>query len=128
MLQIVDETVRAITPHVLGVDAVGELPGPDLQASVDFLADWHQKGIPEFRVVSNLAFLTLNLYSLARKGRLFPRLDYSSQAALLERLYRARGDCSRGSTTARRRPCSSDCIERGVRSPTNSSTSSPRRR
>lgn len=91
MLQIVEETVRAITPHVLGVDAVGELPGADLQASVDFLADWHEKGIPEFRVVSNLAFLTLNLYSLVRKGRLFPRLDYGSQAALLERLYRAKG-------------------------------------
>src|SRR5450756_2031313 len=70
MLQIVEETVRAITPHVLGVDAVGELPGADLQASVDFLADWHEKGIPEFRVVSNLAFLTLNLYSLVRKARL----------------------------------------------------------
>ncbi|MBK5093986.1 MAG: hypothetical protein JJE48_10800 [Actinobacteria bacterium] len=91
MLRIVEETVRSITPHVLGVDAVEELPEADPQASVDFLSGWLEKGIPEFQIVTNTAFLALNLYSFIKKGRLFPQLDNSKQAELLERLYDAKG-------------------------------------
>ena len=91
MLRIVKDTVRSITPHVLGVDAVEEFPEADPQASVDFMNGWLEKGIPEFRIVTNIAFLGLNLYSFIRKGRLFPRLDNSKQAELLERLYNAKG-------------------------------------
>ena len=86
LLRIVEETVKAVTPHVLGIGAVEEFPDADPQASVDFLGDWHEKGIPEFRVVSTIAFLLLNLCSLVVKARLFPRLDYDSQAALFGRL------------------------------------------
>jgi len=91
VLRIVEETVRSITPHVLGLDVVEELPDADPQASVDFLSEWLEQGISEFRILTNTAFLTLNLYSLIKKGRLFPQLDHSAQAELLERLYRAKG-------------------------------------
>ena len=91
MLRIVEETVKAITPHILGVDAVEEFPEADPQASVDFLSGWFEKGIPEFRILTNIAFLVLNLYSLFRKRRLFPQLDQSAQAELLKSLYKAKG-------------------------------------
>jgi hypothetical protein len=91
VLRIVEETVRSITPHVLGTDAVEEFPEADPQASVEFFSEWLGKGIPEFRIITNIAFLALNAYSLARKGRLFPRLDRGTQANLLERLYKAKG-------------------------------------
>jgi hypothetical protein len=91
LLRIVEETVRAVTPHVLGVDAFDDLPEADPQGSVDFLAGWLEKGIPEFGIISAAAFLALNLYSLFMKGRLFPRLDYPSQSRLLDRLFRAKG-------------------------------------
>lgn len=91
MLRIVEDTVRAITPHVLGVDAVKEMPEADPQASVDFLNDWLEKGISEYRIMTSVAFLALNAYSLLRKGRLFPGLDHDAQADLLERLYKAKG-------------------------------------
>jgi len=91
VLRIVEETVEAITPHVLGCDAFEELPDPDPRASVEFLNRWTDRGIPEFRAVATLAFLALNVYSFLRTGRLFPRLDPDSQAHLLVRLYRAKG-------------------------------------
>jgi NAD-dependent DNA ligase len=91
VLGIVEETIRAITPHVLGLDAVEELPEADPQATVDYINDWFEKGIPEYRLLTNFAFLQLNLYSLIRKGRLFPRLDYQSQARLMESLAKAKG-------------------------------------
>ena len=91
MLRIVEETVEAITPHVLGCDYFEELPDPDPRASAEFLERWTDRGIPEFGAVSTLAFLALNAYSFLRTGRLFPRLDRDSQARLLERLYRAKG-------------------------------------
>jgi hypothetical protein len=91
MLRIVRETVMAVTPHVLGVEAVDGLPSADPRASVDFLEDWLDKGIPEFRVISTAAFLALSLYSIIKRGHTFPRLDHSRQAELLERLYRAKG-------------------------------------
>ena len=91
MLRIVEDTVRSITPHILGVGAVEELPEADPQASVDFMNGWLEKGIPEFRILTNIAFLTLNLYSLIKKGRLFPRLDQGAQAELMENLYEAKG-------------------------------------
>jgi hypothetical protein len=91
LLRIVEETLRATTPHVLGVDAVAEMPEPDPQVSVDFLNDWVEKGIPEFRAVTNLMFLGLNLYALLRKGHLFPRLGARAQADLIQRLFKVRG-------------------------------------
>jgi hypothetical protein len=91
VLRIVEDTVRSITPHILGVGAVEELPEADPQASVDFMNGWLEKGIPEFRILTNIAFLTLNLYSLIKKGRLFPRLDQGAQAELMENLYEAKG-------------------------------------
>ena len=91
MLRIVEDTVRSITPHILGVGAVDELPEADPQASVDFMSGWLEKGIPEFLIVTNMAFLALNLYSLIKKGRLFPRLDQGAQAELLENIYEAKG-------------------------------------
>jgi len=91
VLRIVEDTVRSITPHILGVGAVDELPEADPQASVDFMSGWLEKGIPEFLIVTNMAFLALNLYSLIKKGRLFPRLDQGAQAELLENIYEAKG-------------------------------------
>jgi hypothetical protein len=91
MLRIVEETVRAVTPHVLGVEAVEELPDADPQASVDFLRDWIEAGIPEFGALTTFAFLALNAYSLVREGRLFPSLGFDSQARLMKRLHRAKG-------------------------------------
>jgi hypothetical protein len=91
VLRIVEETLKAVTPHILGVDPVDEFPSADPQASVDFLNDWFEMGIPEFRTATISCFLALNLYSLLRKGHLFPQLDSSVQAELLESLYGARG-------------------------------------
>ena len=91
MLRIVEDTVRSITPHILGVDAVEELPQADPEDSVEFVSEWLKVGIPEFRILTNIAFLTLNLYSLVRKGRPFPSLDHGTQAELFERLYKRKG-------------------------------------
>jgi len=91
VLRIVEDTVRSITPHILGVGEVDELPDADPQASVDFMVEWLEKGIPEFLLVTDIAFLAINLYSLIKKGRLFPRLDQGAQAELLENLYEAKG-------------------------------------
>ena len=91
MLRIVEDTVRSITPHILGVGAVEGLPTADPEDSVEFLSGWLEKGIPEFRILTNIAFLTLNLYSLVKKGRTFPRLDHGTQAEFLERLYEGKG-------------------------------------
>ena len=87
LLNIVMESAKAITPHILGVDAVDELPEADPRASVEVLEEWRESGIPEFHMITTLAVIVLNLYSLVRRGHLFPRLDFGSQAALLERLF-----------------------------------------
>jgi len=91
MLRIVEESIRAVTPHVLGVDAEMELPEADPQQSVDFMREWTDVGIPEFGAVTSLAFLLLNVYSLVRKRRMFHRLDREAQAELMHRLFRAKG-------------------------------------
>lgn len=91
MLRIVEDTVRAITPHILGTFAVPELPEPDPQASVDLLQEWLDKGLPEFGTVTTFALLALNLYSLANHALTFPKLNYRAQAALMERLFKRKG-------------------------------------
>jgi hypothetical protein len=91
VLRIVEDTVRSITPHILGVGEVDELPEADPEDSVEFVSRWLEAGIPEFRIINNIAFLTLNLYSMVKKGRPFPRLDHGTQAELLERLYAEKG-------------------------------------
>ncbi len=87
MLGIVEETIKAATPHVLGLDAVDELPEADPQASVEFTALFCEIGIPEFRWATIVSFLLLNLYSLIKKGHTFPSLDYSTQSELMERIF-----------------------------------------
>lgn len=91
MLRIVEESLKAVTPHLLGAGAVDWLPDPDPQESVDFLADWLESGISEFRVLTTLAFLTLNLCSLATERHLFPNLGPEARERLIERLFKRRG-------------------------------------
>lgn len=91
MLRIVEETVKAVTPHILGIEAVEGMPEPDPRASVDFMNEWLAKSIPEFGILNTIVFLALNLYSLVRKWHTFPRLEHGTQADLMEGLYKAKG-------------------------------------
>jgi hypothetical protein len=91
MLRIVSETVRAVTPHILGVEGVEGMPAPDTEDAVTFLDDWLQKSIPEYGLLNNAVFLAFNLYSLIRKAHTFPRLNQRAQADLMESLYRMKG-------------------------------------
>ena len=91
MLRIVEDTLRAITPHVIGAEAVEDLPEADPQASVDFLKEWVEMGMREFGSVATLMFLCLNLYALLRKGHLYPRLDADAQADVMQSLFKVRG-------------------------------------
>jgi hypothetical protein len=91
LLRIVEETLKAITPYIISADSVEELPEAEPQASVDFLNEWVEMGIPEFRSVATLMFLGLNLYSLLRKGHLFPRLDGGARADLIQSIFKAKG-------------------------------------
>jgi hypothetical protein len=91
MLRIIEDTLRAVTPHVLGVDAVDWLPECDPQESVDFLREWTQVGIPEFGHITTLALFFLNLYSLVSMHRLFPNLDFRSQDRLMQTLFALKG-------------------------------------
>jgi hypothetical protein len=91
LLRLVEETLRAITPHVISAEAVEDLPEADPQSSVDFLNEWVEMGIPEFRSVATLMFLCLNLYALLRKGHLYPRLDENAQAEVMQSLFKVGG-------------------------------------
>jgi hypothetical protein len=91
MLRIVEETARAVTPHILGVEGVEGMPAPDPEATVAFLDEWLQKSIPEYGLLNNAVFLVFNLYSLVRKGHTFPRLKQGAQADLMEGLYKMKG-------------------------------------
>lgn len=91
MLRIVEDTLRAITPHVISAEAVEDLPEADPQASVDFLNEWFEMGIPEFKSVATIMFLCLNLYALLRKGHLYPRLDADAQAYVMRSLFKVGG-------------------------------------
>jgi hypothetical protein len=91
MLRIVEETVRAVTPHILGVEGAEGMPEPDPENAVAFLEEWLQKSIPEYGLLNNAVFLAFNLYSLVRKGHTFPRLEHTAQADLMESLYRMKG-------------------------------------
>jgi hypothetical protein len=91
LLRLVEETLRAITPHVISAEAVEDLPEADPQSSVDFLNEWVEMGIPEFRSVATLMFFCLNLYALLRKGHLYPRLNDEAQAAVMESLFSVGG-------------------------------------
>lgn len=91
MLRIVEETVKAVTPLMLGVETVEGMPAPDPGDTIAFLNDWLEKSIPEFGTLNTVVYLALNLYSLVRKGHTFPRLEYGKQADLMEELYKAKG-------------------------------------
>jgi hypothetical protein len=91
MLRIIEETVRAVTPHVLGVEGVEGMPEPNPEDAVAFLDEWLQKSVPEYGLLNNAVFLAFNLYSLVRKGHTFPRLEAKVQADLMESLYRMKG-------------------------------------
>jgi len=91
MLRIVEETVRSVTPHVLGVEGIEGMPQPDPEEAVAFLDEWLDRSIPEYGILNTVVFVALNLYSLVRKGRTFPRLDYGAQARLMEGLFKAKG-------------------------------------
>ncbi len=86
-MRIVEESVRAVTPHVLGTGAIEDLPEAVPRDSTDLLSDWFESSIPEFQAATTLAFLSLNLYCLMRKGRTFPRLDHGAQAAVMGRVF-----------------------------------------
>jgi hypothetical protein len=91
MLRIVEETVRSVTPHVLGIEGVEGMPPSDPEDAVSFLGEWLDRSIPEYGTLNTAVFLLLNLYSLVRKGRTFPRLDTEAQARLMEGIFKTRG-------------------------------------
>ncbi len=91
MLRIVEESVKAVTPHLLGTGAVDWLPDADPQDSLDFLRDWSRSGIDEFTLVTTVAFLALNAYSLLKTGRLFPSLGFEDREHLMKGLFRLKG-------------------------------------
>jgi len=96
VLRIIEDTVRAMTPHVLGTNTFPDLPVPDPEASVELLRDWLEKGIPEFGTVTTAALLALNLYSLVNNGRTLPDCNFRAQASLLERLFKRKGSLTYG--------------------------------
>lgn len=87
MLRVVEKSVRAITPHVLGTGAIEGFPEAVPRDSTDLLDDWFESSIPEFQALTTLAFLALNLYCLIWKGRTFPRLDHVAQAGITDRVF-----------------------------------------
>lgn len=91
MLRVVEKSVLAITPHVVGSSFVAEFPEPDPQESLDFLHQSVEAGMPEFSVLTSIAFLALNLFSLVTRRRLFPALSFGDQAAVVNRLFRSGG-------------------------------------
>jgi hypothetical protein len=87
----IEQTLRSLTPHVIGVDPTLGLPQPNPADSVAFMYEWFEKGIPEYRLLTSAALFLLNLYSLLGTGRGFSRLGYRKQAELLEPLLKSRG-------------------------------------
>jgi len=87
MLKIIEKSIEAVTPHVLGLEAVGNFPEADCRDSIAFQEELFETGVLEFRAATMFAFLALNLFSLLKKGRTFPRLEASAQSEIIERVF-----------------------------------------
>lgn len=84
MSRIVDETIEALTPHVLGVDELEGFPPAKPADTLDFTRSLREKIFPELRLFGTLLYLVFNLYSMLVKGHTFPRLGYQEQSELVE--------------------------------------------
>lgn len=88
MLQrLVDETVKELTPYILGIEGREGLPRPDPDDTLEFTRTLRSRIFPEIHILGKSVYLLFNLYALFRTGRLFPYLDRDGQSALLEGLF-----------------------------------------